>query len=267
MPHEFFSKNIARCNQNFLIANLLFTLVLFAIIKLYFSQFFSNMILGPFPMDGLSLQAVSKSNYTYNPDLGEDCYIIGNKYYFRVKGEIVRDYVTASKGKIRNWGEYIAAFYPLIKYGDKYLLVGSPSPKIKETYKGILIPVAPKIAWEIERSSGGKIAQADLFPYMLSATGKYQDRIKFRMSIFTVLLGINLFNYFRVCNRIRDIKNHPLYKHLGRYGSEPEVIATINEEVKQAGGKVPNQGLTTPSWIIRKSLFKLEIERNPVCRI
>lgn len=218
-------------------------------------------------MDDVSLQTIPESSFTYNSDLNGYCYIIQNKFYFRIRGERVLDYGAVNKGKIKNWGEYVAAYYPLIKYGDKFLVVGSPSNKIKNSYKGILIHLAPKIAWEIEKSSGGKITEADLFPYMLSATGKYKDRINFRMTIFAFLFGLNLLNYFRVFNRIRSIKNHPLYKRLGRYGNEHEVIANIDEEVETSGGKVPKKGLTTPSWIIQKSLFKIEIGKNPVCRI
>lgn len=218
-------------------------------------------------MVGVSLQAIPESSYGFNSDLNEYCYTIQNKFYFRIKSENIHNYGAASKGKIKNWGKLVTAYYPLLKYGDKYLVVGSSSHKPKKSYKGILIHVVPKVAWEIVSSSGGKIQEEDLYPFMLSATGKYQDRILFRMVIFSFLFGLNIINYFRVFNRIRNIKNHPLYKRLGRYGEEHEVIASIDEEMEEAGGKVPRQGLTTPSWIIRKGLFKFEVERNPVCRV
>ena len=267
LPQNFFHKTITRCNRNFLIANLTFTLLLGVIVKLFFAQFLYNMVLGPFPLDGASLRAIPEASHTFNSDLNEHCYTIRNKFYFRIKSENIHNYGAASKGKIKNWGELVTAYYPLLKYGDKYLVVGSPSQKTKKSYKGILIHVAPKVAWEIVSSSGGKIQEDDLYSYMLSATGKYQDRIFFRMVIFIFLFGLNVINYFRVFNRIMNIKNYPLYKRLGRYGEEPEVIASIDQEVEQTGGKVPRQGLTTSSWIIRKGLFKLEVERNPVCRV
>lgn len=225
------------------------------------------MFLGPFPLDGASFHSISESSYVYNSDLRENCYIIGDKYYFRLKGEKAITSEAASEVRTKRWEGNSAANFALLKYGDKYLVIGSPSPKIRKSYRGILVHIAPRVAWKVESSSEGKISEADLYPFMLSATGRYQDRIRFKMVGFVLFFGINLLNYFRVFKRIVNLKNHPLNKRLGRYGDEPEVIASINNEVKGAGGKVPRQGLITPSWIIRKSLFRVELERNPVCKI
>lgn len=264
MPQEFFYKNISRCNRNFLIANLLFTLVLIVIVNLYFSQFFYNMLLGPFSLDSASLQAIPESSYTFNYDLMDDCYIIQNKFFFRLEGQEVLDFYTIGKEQVSKL-ELLDAYYMLLKIDDKYLVVKTLTKKAKKSYSGVISNLLAKALWDVDSRSGGKITEADLYPYMLNTIDNYQTY--WRSIIFALLFGLNLANYFRVFRRIVNYKNHPLHKRLGRYGNEPEVIASIDDEVKKVGGKVPKKGLTTPSWIIRKGLFKVEIERNPVCRI
>ena len=96
---------------------------------------------------------------------------------------------------------------------------------------------------------------------MLNTLIPFKGLIIIKLILCSAGLLFILYNFYKIFKRSINIKNHPIYDNIGKYGDEEEIIKTMNAEVKATGNK-NSKVVVTPTWTFRKTFLKLFIEKN-----
>ncbi len=286
MQEGFFQKNVFRCVRNLLIANILFTVIIFIVAASFVFQGLYNIIFGPFELDKNIILDIPNIQYDDKNDaktnnfldreespLMYNYYTFKDKFYFTIEGDNVFDPGVYSEVNFStkyglltlNKGKYISSYYQLLQIDNKLLVVKAESDKIQKRFSGIITPVSPDIKELILKNTGGTLTKTDLLPFMLNSAGKFKGDI-FRLLVFAAPFFLfNIFIYIIIIMRSFNLKRNPAYKRIGFYGNEEEIIQSINCEVAALEDiKWKDKKIITPSWTLRKSLFKFIVSKNIV---
>src|SRR5205807_3941210 len=149
----------------------------------------------------------------------------------------------------------VKAEYVLLKVADKLLLVKArPGAELLE-YSGALVPTSDSLQSGFVqqlRAREPELAQ-NLLPFTLDAA----DYLDLGYGLFAIgipLLLLALWNCWKVMQRSRDRRAHPLVRQLGLYGNVDQLSMQIQTERSQPRTKWGDLEVTQ-SWLIRQKSF------------
>ncbi|HEY9058917.1 MAG TPA: hypothetical protein VIO64_00205 [Pseudobacteroides sp.] len=277
MEFSFIKTNISRCNRNLLILNILFTLLIFTILKGFLTDYY-NMLLGPFVVDKEII--VTKADSNKNTGLSSEKvylngkeslvrYSFGKKYYFKFEDlytfhsgvEQVYSYdvnyklfVNPLKPAAESTGQYI-----MTSIGDKYLVI-----KVKEydenikSFKGLLVKTSEDSPSSIMSESDLDIDKQKVLPFIFDTTRSIEIFVYIWTVLILIFFIINLHLYIKIIMRKINYKKHPIYNHLDFYGNSADIMNQIDGEV-QDFQLLKQKIIYTDSWVLWKKFLSIGI--------
>lgn len=275
MQNSYVIKNIKRCNRNFLLVNIIISLIILLIFKGLITDIY-NISFGPFEVDK---KVFTSSNIPTTKNKGlwsQKLYYNGkeelnrinidNKYYFKlinknvfhtgveetytndISYKINVNPLKPLKGKI---SEYL-----MTSVDDKYLIIRVKKYNSSiDYYKGCV--VSANYIPGILENSDLDIDKNNVLPFIFDTTKGVESAAIIWIVIATIFLIFNIYLYFRILSIKLDYKKHPIYKHLSFYGKSDEIMTKIDSEVPI--GMINQKVINTESWILWKKPFSIGI--------
>jgi hypothetical protein len=255
MWETFLGRQIRRGNKNRMTVNIV-VIVAVLIVAALNLRYLRNLIGGPFPITLPQLEKLTDVTHL-------DHYFVStqNLEVLTTGVETVTQLLNKRTREVNS--ERTSETYFAAKVADRFLIVISPSETPADHYEGALRPVPAGLRDFFQKELlNDKNQQFDqLFvPYVLDA--HTFDSNSLSWLIFGGLLSVFcLFQVGIAVWRNSDPTRNPAYKTLAQYGSSPELVAqSIDSEIARSQAVSPIDSITlTPSWLIRRKSFGLEI--------
>ena len=253
---SFLDRQIQRTNRNLFLVGLV---LIIGVASYGFAQrrYFYNFLVGPFEVDGSSLNTVE------HPDAQL-------KYFIKVRGEDSEDSEDSGLqeveretegGSVRR--ETVKAKYSLMFVGKRVLIVKSGPNEKGTVFQGALGALPGNLRSEIVHPFLKEYPNANeaFLPLMLDATGFRSDGyIALAICIPTVLLAVWLIR--KVVTRRNAPETHPIVQGASWYGALADTSQSLETELR---GNIVKFGKTkvTQSWVLLPSTFGLAMCHIP----
>lgn len=256
MQDEFILAQVRRSNKNFLLVNLLTFLAVVLIISLS-TNYFYNLLLGPFEMDAASLNEITYLNQEkeYVTVKGSDAFHSGLQY---LEG-------TIEEGTNRVINSKVAADYIYLVVKDKLLVIKADPEVINLSYTGTLKKMSAEIKEELfsiiaEDGVSAMEFNRIVLPFLLD-TQVQSGRAGGYIALITLVLLALLtgWNLVRYGQRLADSFGHPIYKSLRVFGEPESVAKEIDEDMAASGVLLTKTVVISDKWLAGKKLLGLTL--------
>jgi hypothetical protein len=216
-------------------------------------RYLINAVVGPIEVDNRTLRKIE--------DPRQDLF-----YYVKVNttgaepvGEEVSRRVNKRTGRVER--ETKVATFLFVAVDSRVMLVKADNPDPGQQITGALVPMPDSVQRSILDPAQAEHPDLPnyMLPYLLDATG-FRGPLYWGLATCLPLTCLSLWNVRKAMVRMADPYRHPIARALERLGPVEEVAAAISAEMEDESSTLTfKHGFLTPSWVIVRSTFGLQI--------
>lgn len=240
MLTEYFERSISRANRNLALVGVAFILcgILFALFQLRLIEYF---LLGPHKAN---VNAISAATPESMPG-----------QFMRIDTELSGEIGTLESTRAGTPEPKVLARFQVARVDGWLLLIKTGPYAIKPPFEGRLTQIPDEVSKEILAPAFARQPdlKRSLRPVMFDATDRRDAAAAFiAVSCIPAFIGLSLLVLF--AHRASNVRNHPSYRAIGRFGVPAMIAKSINGEAQYLAPESGKPWFTT-SWIVVPTLF------------